>query len=180
VVLIQVLDSCTEWNRELWPLNEKYYDRANVQYRPLDTLTNFQMGKTSGVTPAPVRYSIRQVLDQELQKEKLLQNSAARQARSTLLDRSGVHTTNDDNKENADAAVGKETKAKIAQAGAKRDFFGRIINNSRPTSAGKRVTAQKEALMKMDKERVWISFNEGYSNAVRKPITLKELMESFE
>ena len=152
---------------------------ANVQYRPLDTLTNFQMGKTSSVTP-PVRYSIRQVLDQELRKEKLLQNSAARHARSTLFDRSGVHTTNDDNKENADAAVDKETKVKTTQAGAKRDFFGRIINNTRPTSAGKGVTTQKEALMKMDKERVWISFNEGYSNAVRKPITLKELMESFE
>lgn len=28
-------------------------------------------------------------------------------------------------------------------------------------------------------ERVWVSFNEGFSNAVRKPITMNDLMEGF-
>ncbi|RMD42304.1 hypothetical protein DV735_g2832, partial [Chaetothyriales sp. CBS 134920] len=88
--------------------------RGGFAYRmepPLDTLTTFHLAK--GAPSAPVRYAVRQVLDQELRKEKAVQAALSRQARGAR--------------------------------GA----------------------------------RVWVSFHEGFSNAVRKPITLKELMEGF-
>ena len=33
--------------------------------------------------------------------------------------------------------------------------------------------------MKELERKVWVSFHEGFSNAVRKPITLEELMRGF-
>lgn len=144
------------------------------------------MDKSTGTAPAPVRYAVRQVLDQESRKEKLLQNSMARHARSSLFSSSSSsHDNNadDDDKENAEAGGLKADKA-IAIAivkgpAVKRDFFGRTIVNEaqRPSSAG---NGEKTTQVSMAEDgRVWVSFHEGFSNAVRKPITLKELMDSF-
>ena len=135
------------------------------------------MGKQTGTLPAPVRYAIRQVLDQEHRKEKLLRLSNARQARSAKLDTDNGELVTED-KENADPD-GKHRRAAPSQSGAKRDFFGRIISDVRPVSAGgKSIPENMKASVDME-PRVWISFHEGYSNAVRKPLTLKELLESF-
>src|SRR3954447_5439993 len=145
--------------------------------RPIDTLTTFHMGKQTGTLSAPVRYAIRQVLDQEHRKEKLLRRSNARQARSAKLDTDNGELVTED-KENADPR-GKHTRAAPRLSGAKRDFFGRIINDVRPISVGgKSIPESMTASVDME-PRVWISFHEGYSNAVRKPLTLKELLESF-
>ena len=103
----------------------------------------------------------------------MLQASNARQARSTAFD----HDI-DENKENEAPEVAKAGKIQAQATKVKRDFFGRVIKNTRPASAGK--GAQKGD-SKTDDEagRVWVSFHEGFSNAVRKPITLKELLETF-
>lgn len=119
---------------------------------------------------------MRQVLDQELRKEHILMSSAASRARSTLLD-SYIDTTEAD-KENAVAAIATKEAARVEKANTKRDFFGRIVNDARPASAGQKRSGT--AGSGKDEKRVWVSFHEGYSNAVRKPITLMELMESFE
>ncbi|KAH0829583.1 Chromosome transmission fidelity protein [Fonsecaea pedrosoi] len=142
---------------------------------PLDTLLSYHMDKSCSVT-APVRYAVRQVLDQELRKERLLQNSVARHARSTISGLNGI-TDEEADKENespADKARGASSK----DLGIKRDFFGRIINESRPTSAGKGVKEQPVKLG-TNESRVWVSFHEGFSNAVRKPITLRDLLDGF-
>src|ERR1700754_2936817 len=119
---------------------------------------------------APVRYAVRQVLDQELQREKLLQNSMARQARSSAL----MPTLDDpdDDKEH-DPRLQKKLNGEqgVKAAPVKRDFFGRIINEARSVSAGK-ASRQERKEEQQDEGRVWVSFHEGFSNAVRKPITL--------
>ncbi|KAK4946301.1 Chromosome transmission fidelity protein 18 [Elasticomyces elasticus] len=143
---------------------------------PLDTLLSFHMDK-EGQSVAPVRYAVRQVLDQELRKEKLLQNSAAKHARSGPLTGMSVADGEDD-KEN-EAPVGKAKETLATDLNAKRDFFGRIINESRPLSAGKAVSADMAKVQAKDEGRIWVSFHEGFSNAVRKPITLKELLDGF-
>jgi chromosome transmission fidelity protein 18 len=133
----------------------------------------FYLDKTSSST-APVRYAIRQVLDQELKKEKLLANSVARHARSSIYPEDIAAA--DEDKENRNPVE----KAKEAMAKApltKRDFFGRIVNDVRPRSKGN--GAIDLTKVGKDDKRVWVSFHEGFSNAVRKPITLKELMDSF-
>src|SRR5436305_13303140 len=101
-------------------------------YRPIDTLTTFHMGKQTGTLPAPVRYAVRQVLDQEHRKEKLLRLSNARQARSATLDTDNREPVTED-KEHADPR-GTQRIAARSLNGAKRDFFGRLINDVRPVS----------------------------------------------
>ncbi|KIW94939.1 uncharacterized protein Z519_04919 [Cladophialophora bantiana CBS 173.52] len=143
---------------------------------PLDTLLNYHMDKSrSGA--APVRYAVRQVLDQELRKERLLQNSLVRQGRSATLDLRG-EVDGEANKEN-ERPADKAKEASSQAPGTKRDFFGRIINESRPTSAGKGARERVGKLRTKAEDRVWVSFHEGFSNAVRKPITLRELMGGF-
>lgn len=173
MVLIPVPVLCIGWSRKYCLLS--VLSTTLTQNRPLDSLTSFYLGKVSGQAPAPVRYAVRQVLDQELRKERVLMSHAASRARSTLLD-SHIDTLDAD-KENADAAIARKEVARLEKANTKRDFFGRIINDARPTSAG--VKRPGTACSGKDEKRVWVSFHEGYSNAVRKPITLKELMESF-
>lgn len=59
----------------------------------------------------------------------------------------------------------------------KRDFFGRVIKE-KPMPEG--VQQKKKAENKGgDEGRIWVSFNEGYSNAVRKPITVDELLRGL-
>jgi chromosome transmission fidelity protein 18 len=143
-----------------------------MRYRPLDTLTAFHMDKGS-TSVAPVRYAVRQVLDQELRKEKVLQANMLRQARSTAL-----VLDEDEDKENEAPTLSKVEQIKIQPVKVKRDFFGRVITDERPNSSGKGAQRAGSAV-EAEGGRVWVSFNEGFSNAVRKPITLKELMDSF-
>ena len=75
-------------------------------------------------------------------------------------------------------------KPKIA--GAKRDFFGRIINESRSNALdgdeGGKETVKKARLASCSDQgvnNVWVTFHEGFSNAVRKPISFEELMRGI-
>lgn len=125
---------------------------------------------------APVRYAVRQVLDQELVKEKILQNSAARQARAGVS-----HLDIEVGKENVPIFEKVQEAVATKTTGGKRDFFGRVIlesvnvNETRPNSSG----AGHKSSTIMEEGRIWVSFHEGFSNAVRKPITLKEFLDGF-
>lgn len=145
--------------------------------RPLDSLATFESKKTTGEPPAPVRYAVRQVLDQEYRRDALRIREENRLARGSGYSRlDTLATTNDDEKENA--VPGKKKQAGTIAVG-KRDFFGRIVNEARPGSAGKGNESAGGKAVKKAEERVWVSFHEGYSNAVRKPISLKEFLDSF-
>jgi chromosome transmission fidelity protein 18 len=76
------------------------------------------------------------------------------------------------NKENQDPRAAATRRADAA----KLDFFGRPLKEQRPASAGKEAS---KAVKVKEKVNVFVTFHEGFSNAVRKPITLKELMDSF-
>lgn len=179
-------------------------------FRPVDVLSTYHlstMTTKSTATQQPTRYAIRQVLDQELRKEKILQASLSRQARGggggqnhggITSSKTDFGTSSNDKENIQPGTIPKPLKIK-------RDFFGRVIHTSRPSldgsealpEAGKidaATIAQSAALKgrakisrkttQADGEsgqggRIWISFNEGFSNAVRKPITLADLMEGF-
>jgi hypothetical protein len=96
----------------------------------------------------------------------------------------------DDDKENSTAAGKRKKTGKTESAVSAatsitgpRDFFGRVlVNEARPgsSSAAKPGTAtERAAAARKAGDRVWISFHEGFSNAVRKPISLREFWESF-
>ncbi|RDW91996.1 ATPase-1 [Coleophoma crateriformis] len=146
---------------------------------PLDTLVQFDTAPVSASAPAPVRYAVRQVLDQEYQKNIIVRENAARQARY----RAG--NLNDD--EDFVIAV-KETVLDIpvdAVLEAKRDFFGRLVTeqplplqeiDGNTTGQNEKKKRKKES---KDDNKVWVSYHEGFSNAVRKPVTVDELMRGL-
>lgn len=149
-------------------------------FRPLDTLVTFETAAISASAPAPVRYAVRQVLDQEYQKNIKVRENAARQARyraGNLND--DVDFSFSDTKEN------RPHHAEERTLGAKKDFFGRVVReevfplqeidgNADPESKDRR---QKKDVKGDNK--VWVSFHEGFSNAVRKPITIEELLRGL-
>jgi chromosome transmission fidelity protein 18 len=103
----------------------------------------------------------------------MLQSSKARQNRSSAL-AGDVEEEDEVKKENLDP----QSKAAAKSIEVKRDFFGRVIEDDRPSSPGKDTKKQSNEKVQ-EQDRVWVSFHEGFSNAVRKPITLRELLDSF-
>ena len=132
---------------------------------------------------APARYAIRQALHQEYQKHLLCQRADARQAR--YESGGGLVSEADPRAEDKENASIKGNGVKVKPVAVKRDFFGRIIDVALPAPRGQSSQGESEEpqVSKSDekwKERkVWVSFHEGFSNAVRKPVTLDELMRGF-
>jgi chromosome transmission fidelity protein 18 len=131
-----------------------------------------------------VRYAVRQVLDQEFQKSILVRENAARQARYKLGnpeddDSSYMFTDNKENKENK-RDFDLDTVSII-----KKDFFGRVLKDhvvlplqERDGNVGEQKKTKANGKAK-DDNKVWVSFHEGFSNAVRKPITVEELLSGL-
>jgi len=129
---------------------------------PLDAMGIFP---TFNVGGEAVRYAVRQVLDQEWRKLRLSKNKEAREARmGTLPSKTGPSSGKEDTK---DIDVRPTTKVK-------RDFFGRIVVQCDDEAPGEGPRKKRKVVEK--KRDVWVSYNEGFSNAVRKDITLDELM----
>ncbi|KLJ13830.1 chromosome transmission fidelity protein 18 [Blastomyces silverae] len=151
---------------------------------PLDTLTMFSKLKGSG-SSAPVRYAIRQVLQQEYEKEILRQRSQAGQARLTGPKSDNLSLAIDiDPKELSGPSGSTLSKFPPRPNGPKRDFFGRVlVNEARPGSrgagAGAGASAAAAAQAKAGNNPAWVGFHEGYSNAVRKRVTLNELLSGL-
>ncbi len=142
----------------------------------MDSLAAFETASKSGPI-APAGYAIRQALDQEYQKYLLRQNADARQARYRAGGGLGS-VAHDDDKEHAELQA---NEGKLKPVAAKRDFFGRFIHETLPVSIASRGAGPPEAnLEEIEKDiKVWVSFHEGFSNAVRKPITIEDLMRGF-
>jgi chromosome transmission fidelity protein 18 len=120
---------------------------------------------TFNVGGEAVRYAVRQVLDQEWRKLRLSKNKEARETRmGTLPSKTGPSSGKEDTK---DIDVRPTTKVK-------RDFFGRVVVQCDDEAPGEGPRKKRKVVEK--KRDVWVSYNEGFSNAVRKGITLDELM----
>ena len=138
-------------------------------------MATFETAWISGSAPAPIRYAVRQVLDQEYQKNIIVRENAARQAR--------YKAGNPDDKVDFSFSNNEEKKSHHVEErhlGAKKDFFGRVVREALPLQ-----DIDGNAEGKRDKEKgkddnmVWVSFHEGFSNAVRKPITVEELLRGL-
>jgi len=76
----------------------------------------------------------------------------------------------------------KENKGHHAEAkviGATKDFFGRVVREA--VVLGEiDGNADKDGKAKgKEDNKVWVSYHEGFSNAVRKPITVEELLRGL-
>ena len=146
--------------------------------RALDELATFETMSSGAQAATPARYAIRQALDQEYQKFIIRQRADAAQSRF----KAGIALGQDEGASNAtpgSAVTTAEGKGSRAIA-TRRDFFGRIIDDAQPQSNSR--SGQKSSQSNKgnhDEKKVWVSFHEGFSNAVRKPITLEELIRGF-
>lgn len=150
----------------------------------LDSLTSFSQIKGTSVasvtSSGPVRYAVRQVLDQEYRKNLLKRQAESRQARYGIPE-----TTKGDSNEFANGDYPKENTDALAKASQinapRRDFFGRIIVNSEKAAGQDSKSNPAKKNQKNDNQTsqekyAWVSYHEGFSNAVRKRITIHELL----
>ncbi|KAG5927715.1 hypothetical protein E4U42_001920 [Claviceps africana] len=144
----------------------------------LDSLCTFE---TSTVVPslAPIRYAVRQVLDQELQRTMALRENTARQARFQAGTTSGTQLGSRASQPAPDKVAQQQQQqqqqkqqAKDAATAVKRDFFGRIVE-ARPLTDADATSGQKCA---GEENKVWVTYHEGLNNAVTKPISLKDFL----
>ena len=135
--------------------------------------------KTSGSSAscasgsAPVRYAVRQVLDQEYRKEVVRKHSDMINSSAAANSKQSMKTRKFTDGEN------ENSKPPLKDLGAKRDFFGRIIEEpQRDPAAEDGIGGQDPAQSEESKagSRVWLTYHDGYSNAVRKPISMAELL----
>lgn len=143
---------------------------------PLDTLGVFETKERRDKAGEGVRYAVRQVLDAEWRREVRKREGDARGKRGGMVE---VEMAPEGDA--ADDAIG-DGKDALRPKVVKRDFFGRIIGSSELdaglTDPGAKEVNDHNGGTEHSTE-VWCSFHEGFSNAVRKPITLKELMSGL-
>ncbi|ROW05787.1 hypothetical protein VMCG_05225 [Cytospora schulzeri] len=165
--------------------NPSMAGRAQWVYRmdpDLDLLSTFETaGAHVLATQIPVRYAVRQVLDQELQKTITMRETAARQARfragmgaaeiESLEHSSLMH----DDKENKPS----EKNPLIVPTIVKRDFFGRVIMEKALHEIDGNGGGKKGRAAEKVENKVWVTYHEGLNNAVRKPVSLDEFLRGL-
>ncbi|KAF7592224.1 hypothetical protein BBP40_000495 [Aspergillus hancockii] len=133
---------------------------------PLDSLVLFSKITPSTTSARPVRYAVRQVLDQEYRKETMRKQSEAIGSSRKSARKSADGQTQDDE---------QGTKMSVREPGVKRDFFGRIIREPSPQPANPNENSVQNEASKVGR-KAWVTYHDGFSNAVRKPISMSELL----
>ncbi|KAF9895018.1 hypothetical protein FE257_004645 [Aspergillus nanangensis] len=140
---------------------------------PVDSLVSFSKmkGSASGSgSSGPVRFAVRQVLNQEYHKEIMRKQSEA--LSSSKLGKV-AHRKSADGQNQADG-----NKRPRDAPGVKRDFFGRIMQEPTPQAETSAENAAQSEASKAGR-KAWVTYHDGYSNAVRKPISMDELLAGF-
>ncbi|KAF2649694.1 chromosome transmission fidelity protein 18 [Lophiostoma macrostomum CBS 122681] len=138
---------------------------------PLDHLAAFET--LAGKRDDKVRFAVRSVLESEWRRESVRLDSEARKRRGGQIGDEGQAEQKD-----ASAADAKLTEKAVK---VKRDFFGRVVKAPTGEEAGQEMesSTRKGVAKDNDEGRIWVSFHEGFSNAVRKPITMDELLRGL-
>lgn len=79
-----------------------------------------------------------------------------------------------DTKKTADEQK-KNDSTKDTTRTVKRDFFGRVIREPTPPPTDSEESRQNNELHKAGR-KVWVTYHDGFSNAVRKPVSMAELL----
>jgi chromosome transmission fidelity protein 18 len=164
---------------------------------PLDDLVDFRTFLASSSAPASgtstptvsnapapaastrIRYAVRQVLDQEHVKALNARERAARQARFRAGGDGEEHDEQPRDKfEEAAARKNSTISTAIGARQAKKDFFGRVVKTPAFEGAGTAGAATPTEVTGQQ-VKVWVTFHEGFSNAVRKPVTVEEILRGL-
>ncbi|KAL0264774.1 Chromosome transmission fidelity protein 18 [Diplodia seriata] len=134
---------------------------------PLDALGRYETMSSEGNKDEKVRYAVRQIMDVEFRKESLRLEAEARKRRGGAVELEAGALEEEVDLRGVAAALEKIV--------VKKDFFGRTVAEAVPLTPVEMEKARKER-EKAEDEDVWVSYHEGFSKAVRKPITLSELL----
>ncbi|KAJ4364540.1 Chromosome transmission fidelity protein 18 [Neocucurbitaria cava] len=135
----------------------------------LDVLATFET--LGGKKDEKVRYAVRSVLEQEWRKESALRDHANRRRR-------GGQSEHEEPEAQKEEMTTEEKVAEANRKAVKRDFFGRVVME---TDASRKEDKRKKESGEMqgDVGRIWVSFHEGFSNAVRKPVTINDILRGL-
>ncbi|KAJ2034014.1 Chromosome transmission fidelity protein 18 [Coemansia sp. S16] len=133
----------------------------------------------------PMRYPVRQLISQELERLRLARLAAKSLHVDEAVDAKELSKRDYLTKLFADpmasSATAKPLKRIDGSEGEEepvvKDFFGRIITKKKPVAtSGSPVKGAKKTSIPTERSREWFHFFEGFSNAVRKPTQVKELL----
>lgn len=144
----------------------------------LDDLGSFATGGAGfGVAGGKsTRFAVRQVLEQEFRKEEQRRAELARLERMPA----GSMATAAPQLKRIGTSMGDDDAATIKKTKVVKDFFGRVVVVEKPTNETRAEEEKRERREAGEPEgRVWITYHEGFSNAVKKPLTLAELMKEL-
>jgi chromosome transmission fidelity protein 18 len=120
-------------------------------YRMEPQLDTLGVFDTLGSKAEPVRFAVRQLLEGEWRKREAQKNITS--------------------EPKPEAVKTKKTKP-INITTSTKDFFGREVEATEQSIAA-------AAAIVLQNDRIWVKFHEGFSIAVRRPVTLKELLQGF-
>lgn len=161
-------------------------------YGTADAKSEIAVG--NDVNAAGQRFAVRQILDQERARHLAREEAEARQRRFDAGNptRSGAAEGTQEGEKARGAGLGRravqgtlrDTDPAFHQTRnpvtTKRDFFGRevvVATDAAGTGlAGEGKSGDEHSAAR---KKVWVSYNEGFSSAVRKPLSLAELMREF-
>lgn len=143
-------------------------------------------GNTRAGAGEKVRYAVRQVLEQEHSRELVRREQASANARVAKAVGEISNVADEERERDLKKVIDNVGVTVTTTTAVKRDFFGRPVvvpekNAEHGGDVEDDVMGQKKT-RKVSGEaegRIWISYNEGFSNAVKKPITMKELLEGM-
>ena len=118
-------------------------------------------------------------MDQEVQKLRTLRENAARLARFRAGNLAGQDEMPDEQE-----TWTKPKAIELPIIPVKKDFFGRIVKTDpRPAGQSEGCAAKagkpRDVPLGKGEKKVWVTFHEGMNNAVRKPISLNELLRGL-
>jgi len=154
---------------------------------PVDAWGVYETMERTGkqIGEGKVRFAVRQVLEQEWKREGARRDGEARQRRwkgGEVVDGDGGMVENKRGFGTLKEEVSSDTLMKSRKRGSKRDFFGRplVVKETVDGEGDGPPGGMKNGRGKGEEHgRVWVTHHEGFSNAVRKGISLKELLEGL-
>ena len=167
----------TAWSRQSRSTPPQYVALTDYLSRPVDALSFFETAVLGKSVASNSNYAVRQALDQAYKKYVIEQRQHANEARFHPGPNSSGVEFNKPNRWD----LHEDKKVEISTT-AKRDFFGRIVAElSCATGADDLGPSKGRGLITCTRkeDQVFVNFHEGYSNAVRKPISLRELMNGL-
>ncbi|KAG5440327.1 hypothetical protein PCANB_001897 [Pneumocystis canis] len=129
---------------------------------PIETLATFDFYKKND--SIILKYSICQIISMELENEKC-------RIQKERYDKNLNESLNITSKHKRKLDETFNTKNTITK-----DFFGRPISNDKDKNLKNFNDGNKQIFLK-PKAKVWVKFHEGYSNAVRKPILIEDILK---